>query len=90
MASHFTLLLIFVIVQHSTVLPCEAASACKGYAKYKLTFDALWSQATHPFRFPTNAHFSQIIGASHNSSYRMWGAGIMASDGVKVMAERGK
>ena len=90
MASHLALLLIFVIVQLKTVLPGEAASACKGYAKYKLTFDALWRQATHPFRFPASAHFSPIIGASHNSSYRMWGAGILASNGVKVMAERGK
>ena len=90
MASHFALLLILVIVQHSTVLPGEAASACKGYANYILTFKALWSKATHPFKFPASAHFSPIIGASHNSSYRMWGPGLNASNGVKVMAERGK
>ena len=64
-------------------------SACKGSAEYKLTFQALWSKATHPSAYISSAHFSSIIGTSHNTKYRMWAPGEMAGNGVKVVAELG-
>ena len=64
-------------------------SACGGSAEYKLTFQALWSRATHPSAYISSAHFSSIIGASHNTKYRMWAPQEMAGNGVKVVAELG-
>ena len=64
---------------------------CKGKAYYTLTFNATWSNESHPSPvFPENATFSPLIGATHNMYYEMWRRGRMASPGVQLVAETGK
>ena len=58
-------------------------------AQYQLTFEATWSQATHPTDFPPNPHFSGLIGASHGPAVRLWEEGGTATPGIKNMAETG-
>ncbi|XP_028390890.1 cell wall protein RBR3-like [Dendronephthya gigantea] len=74
----------------STTPPKEAkAKSCKGWAEYTLTFKGEWSSASHPKDFPSNPHFSSLVGCSHNASYVMWRPGEKASTGVKNVAETG-
>jgi len=61
----------------------------QGTATYKLTFTATWSRSTHPTDFPSNPHFSWMIGGTHNSNVEFWSPGKTASDGIKSMAETG-
>jgi hypothetical protein len=56
---------------------------------YKVTFNATWSEETHPDDFPPNPHFSGLIGASHNNEVSFWKEGELASPGIKSMAETG-
>jgi hypothetical protein len=56
---------------------------------YTVTFTALWSQATHPANFPANAHFSPLIGATHNQQISFWKPGGIATAGIESMAETG-
>ncbi len=56
---------------------------------YEVTFDATWSEETHPDDFPPNPHFSGLIGATHNERISIWRAGELASNGIKNMAETG-
>ena len=58
-------------------------------ARYRVTFRASWSAATHPDRFPADPHFSPLVGAVHDESVRFWNPGAIASDGIEQMAERG-
>lgn len=58
-------------------------------ARYRLTFNATWSVLTHPNEFPSSAHFSGLIGMTHNSSVMFFSKGEVASDGIKNMAETG-
>lgn len=61
-------------------------------AKYKVTFQGLWSQNTHPREFPSDkwlTNFSMVIGASHSTEYALWEHGSRASDGLKRLAETG-
>jgi hypothetical protein len=58
-------------------------------ARYRLTFNATWSAQTHPTEFPPTAHFSGLIGMTHNSSVMLFSKGELASDGIKNMAETG-
>ena len=58
-------------------------------ATYRVTFDATWSEETHPEGFPGNPHFSALIGGTHNSDVAFWEVGELASLGVKRMAEWG-
>ena len=58
-------------------------------ARYKVTFNAVWSAQTHPKDFPSSAHFSGLIGMTHNGNTMLFAKGGIASDGIKNMAETG-
>jgi len=58
-------------------------------ARYRVTFDATWSSATHPGAWPPGAHWSTLVGAVHNDRVSFWRAGAPASPGIENMAERG-
>ncbi|OWA51704.1 Spondin-1 [Hypsibius exemplaris] len=62
-------------------------------AKYELLFTGIWSPQTHQKDFPTTqwfTHFSDIIGATHTPSFKVYEIGGYASDGLKQLAEWGK
>ena len=71
----------------STPSPDPAAPA-PTEARYRVTFAATWSAATHPRNFPGNPHFSGLVGATHGD-IRIWQSGKVASDGMELMAETG-
>ena len=56
---------------------------------YEVTFESTWSATTHPDGFPSNPHFSGLIGATHDSTVTFWKEGETASTGIKNMAETG-
>ena len=58
-------------------------------ATYRATFEASWSNTTHPTDFPSGSHFSGLIGMSHNENILMFEAGTTASMGIRNMAETG-
>lgn len=57
--------------------------------RYQVVFSATWSSFTHPSQFPVGAHFSGLIGATHNSQLSVWAPGTPASPGIESMAETG-
>ena len=68
--------------------PCCACDE----AKYEVIFEGLWSKFTHPKDFPANAwvtHFSDIIGASHSSDFKMWEKQGYATEGLQEVVELG-
>lgn len=66
-----------------------AALAQGSAAFYEITFDAIWSPATHPAAYPPGAHFSSPIGATHDATVEFWAPGMIASPGMEAMAELG-
>lgn len=58
-------------------------------ATYRLTFASDWSPLTHPIDYPNTAHFSALIGSTHNSAGSIWSPGELASSGIEGMAESG-
>ena len=65
-------------------------------ASYNITFSSVWENETiDPINgnsttsVPGNAHWSNLVGATHNSSYTMVEMGSLASTGIKDVAERG-
>ncbi|MEM7206546.1 MAG: spondin domain-containing protein [Pseudomonadota bacterium] len=67
---------------------CDAPS---GSACYVVVFEGLWTQESHPDNFPSNAHFSPLIGLTHKTPDIMWAhdGSAIATDGIEVMAETG-
>lgn len=66
------------------------APAAPGDATYSVTFDVTWSAITHPQSFPVNAHFSGLVGGTHNGAIQFWTPGTLASLGLQRMAEWGQ
>ena len=62
-------------------------------ATYRLTFDALWSQTSHPTDFPLDppneARWSPVAGLTHNSSVRLFETGAIASEGFVNISQTG-
>ena len=58
--------------------------------EYRVEFTSTWSAQTLPPQFPSNAHFSGLVGGSHNAQVTFWEEGELASDGIESMAERGE
>jgi len=65
------------------------ALAQDGMATYRLTFQSTWSPQTHPTQFPSNPHYSPLIGATHSPVLEIWEPGGIATSGIEQMAETG-
>jgi hypothetical protein len=59
-------------------------------AQYQVVFNATWSQQALPTNWPANAHFSGLVGGTHNASVHFWRDGETASEGIRLMAELGQ
>src|SRR5882672_1173553 len=59
-------------------------------AEYTVIIKSTWTKATHPFEYPSGAHFSGMIGASHNAKYSIFGVGRRPTPGLERLSEEGK
>jgi hypothetical protein len=71
-------------------MPSPSPAPAPQTARYHVTFDASWSGTTHPQDFPSDPHFSPLVGATHDTSVAFWRPGMLATQGIKDMAERGR
>ncbi|RAP27791.1 elongation factor Ts [Candidatus Marinamargulisbacteria bacterium SCGC AG-343-D04] len=58
-------------------------------ARYRVTFTSNWSEDTHPVNFPSNPHFSGLVGTTHKEGVFFFSVGNNASVGIESMAETG-
>ncbi len=66
------------------------SSFSQSTANYTISFTSTWSDITHPnVNFPSNAHWSDLVGANHNSSVTFVEMGELASPGIENVAETG-
>uniref|UniRef100_A0A182N3K1 Spondin-1 n=1 Tax=Anopheles dirus TaxID=7168 RepID=A0A182N3K1_9DIPT len=79
--------------QEPTVPRLQKGECCAcDEAKYSLTFEGIWSNETHPKDYPFAiwlTHFSDVIGASHDTNFSFWGEQHIATDGFRMLAEWG-
>jgi Spondin_N len=73
-----------------TLVPGAAVAQVADTAEYAVRFQATWSAVSHPVDFPSNAHFSPLVGGLHDGSVSFWQPGAAASEGIEQMAERGR
>lgn len=68
------------------------ATWAQSTARYSVTFESNWSQAAHPHSsgsLPASAHWSRLVGATHNSDVTFLSMGEAASPGIEDIAELG-
>ena len=58
--------------------------------QYRVVFQANWDSMSFPTNYPSSAHFSGLVGSTHNSNVTFWSPGSSSSTGIKSMAETGK
>lgn len=80
---------IVTVLLMAGLIGSQSSVVAQGTATYELTFTATWSADTHPDGFPSNPHFSGLIGATHNSNVVFWATDELASPGIRAMAELG-
>jgi hypothetical protein len=61
-----------------------------GPAEYRVVIKSTWTRANHPFEYPSDAHFSGAIGASHNGNYSIFAVGRRPTPGLERLSEEGK
>ena len=64
----------------------------KKFTFFQLVFEGIWSNETHPKDYPFAVwltHFSDVIGASHDTNFSFWGENHIATDGFRSLAEWG-
>lgn len=59
-------------------------------AQYKVIFTFYWSAQNFSTAYPSNAHFSPLIGWSHQANNTFFAIDSLATLGVKIMAETGR
>ena len=66
-------------------------------ARYQVIFSSRWTEKDHPLEYPgpkfaglSVAHFSPIIGASHQPGYALFAEGTTPSTGLETLSETGK
>lgn len=69
-------------------LPVQAQTTDPS-ATYQVTFEGTWTTAATPGGVPGSAHFTTLIGATHNDSVTFWEAGGTATQGIESVAEIG-
>jgi len=80
----------------NNLLPIVLLVSCLSFgqslATYTITFSGTWNATDHTqgsIMFPPNDHWSDLVGATHNSSITFWEAGQLASTGIENVAELG-
>jgi hypothetical protein len=83
---------ILVTATLSGLAAASAASASSAMepVHYQVVFERTWSETTHPQDFPLLAHFSPVIGLTHDGDYEPFHAGATASAGLERLCEEGK
>lgn len=69
--------------------PSPAVEPEPAQARYRVTFQSDWSASTHPVDYPSSAHFSPLVGATHSDRVGFWREGALATLGIQDVAERG-
>lgn len=59
-------------------------------ARYEVVLNATWSRETHPQDWPNPGHWSGLVGGVHNDQVSFFQEGATASEGIRLMAERGQ
>ena len=70
---------------NATPIECDAETG----VTFELSFQGMWTSESHPIGYPSNAHFSPIIGTVHDADTHLWTDGGTASAGIENMAEAG-
>ena len=81
---------ILAVLFMAALAPVNGTFAADKTAKFELTLDVTWSAAVSPFEFPSSAHLSGVIGATHNARYVLFRDGETASSGLELVAENGR
>ncbi|WP_299020007.1 spondin domain-containing protein [uncultured Photobacterium sp.] len=78
-----------VVISLSACGGGSSSGSTESTVSYELEFKTNWSVTNFSTNFPSNRHFSGLIGLTHNSTVKIFEVGALASNGIVSMAETG-
>jgi hypothetical protein len=89
----FTLALAFIVLSCSSEKFSEGENLTvpptDNEASYTVSFDFNWNKNDFPTDYPSNPHFSPLVGWVHQKGETLFQENTRATEGIKQMAERG-
>jgi len=86
MKKYLVLISLILII---SILSCDKEDTKVEGIRYTVTFTFNWNSTDFPIDYPSNAHFSKLIGWSHIPTSDFFQPGTLASEGIEAMAETG-
>jgi hypothetical protein len=80
---------LFIMGLIMTGLAPISAQAQAQTVEFEVVFESTWSADTHPVDFPQGAHYSPLVGGTHDHNAVFWEPGGIATLGIERMAETG-
>ena len=86
------------VMSFSLLTACGSSSDSKdnttniptpGSVTYELSFTSSWNASSFATNYPSNAHFSPLVGLTHNEQGKIFTMGETSSAGMVSMAETG-
>lgn len=74
----------------SSPTPTPAPTPTPSEMAYSFEFKSTWSATDFPTNYPSNAHFSPLVGMLHNDQIHLYESSMLATGGVIKVAETGK
>ena len=72
----------------SVIFFCSIGLSAQSFASYDISFTSTWNSMDHGI-LPSNAHWSNLVGATHNANITFLEMGSMATEGIENVAELG-
>jgi hypothetical protein len=85
----FVLTFILSCKENETEVSKPEEPAQNKTAEYMITFTFNWNNTDFPVDYPSNPHFSPLVGWVHQKDNTFFDTGKIATDGIKIMAEVG-
>src|SRR5262245_23913800 len=73
-----------------TAKDTTTAAMPTGPAQYTVILKGRWTAANFPLEHPADAHFSGLIGTTHQAGYDIFAEGTMPTPGLENLSEEGK
>lgn len=77
------------LIAAAAMIALPVAVSAQNSAMYEINIDANWSAQTFPRDYPSSAHLSGFVAATHDENYALFADGTIATKGLETLSEHG-
>lgn len=77
------------LIAVAALIAIPAIASAQDTTTYDVKINAIWTAQSHPLDYPSSAHLSGFVAATHNKSYALFTDGGTATKGLETLSETG-